>query len=132
MALNVPDVGENLILDMIVNKVAAQNLELRLYKNNITPSDTDTAGTFTESTFPGYAAISIPGTSWNSASGGSITYSAQQTFTCSGAAAESVYGYYVVQGTSGILMWAERDASAPFAIAVSGDAVKLTPAITAN
>ena len=29
-------------------------------------------------------------------------------------------------------MWSERDASAPFAVRVSGDAVKLTPTITAE
>jgi hypothetical protein len=132
MALNVPDVGENLILEMLVNKTAAQNLSLRLFQSNTTPADTDTAGTFTESTFTGYAAITLTGASWNSAASGSIAYSAQQTFTCSGASSQNVYGYYVTQVTSGILVWAERDASAPFAIANSGDAVKITPAITAS
>ncbi len=132
MALNVPDVGENLILEMIVNKTAAQNLVLRLFQSNTTPSDTDTAGTFTESSFTGYGAITLTGASWNSAASGSIAYSAQQTFTCSGAASQSVYGYYVTQTTSGVLVWAERDGSAPFAIANSGDAVKITPTITAS
>ena len=97
MALNVPDVGENLILEMLVNKTAAQNQTLKLFKNNITPSDTDTAGTYTESTFTGYAASSLTGASWGAAAAGTITYGSQQTFTCSGASAESVYGYYVIQ-----------------------------------
>lgn len=132
MALNVPDVGENIALENFVNKTAPQNPVLRLYQNNITPSDTDTAATYTESTFPGYAAITLPGASWNAASGGSISYSAQQTIICSGAASQSVYGYYITQVLSGVLMWSERDASAPFAIAVSGDAVKITPTISAN
>jgi len=131
MALVVPDVGENLILEMIVNKTAAQNLSLRLFKSNTTPSDTDTAGTYTESTFGGYAAITLTGASWGAASAGSIAYGSQQTFTCNAAAAESVYGYYVTQVTSGTLVWSERDGSAPFAIANSGDAVKITPTITA-
>jgi hypothetical protein len=132
MALNVPDVGENAILEMIVNKTAAQDLRVRLFKNNITPSDTDTGATYTESTFPGYAFIALPGASWNAAAAGSIAYSSQQTWTCSGAAAENCYGYYILQSVSGILMWSERDASAPFAIANSGDQVKLTPQIGAN
>lgn len=132
MPLLVPIVGENVILENIVNKTAPQNPVLRLFQNNITPADTDTAGTYTESTFPGYAAITLTGASWNSAASGSIAYSAQQTITCSGSASQSVYGYYITQVTSGILMWAERDASAPFAIANSGDAVKITPTITAE
>lgn len=132
MALNVPDVGENAILEMIVNKTAAQNPVLKLYKNNITPSDTDTGATYTEATFGGYAAITLTGASWNSAASGSISYGSQQTFTCNATATDDIYGYYVVQTTSGILLWSERDASAPFAVRNSGDAVKITPSLGAN
>jgi hypothetical protein len=130
MALNVPDVGENLALEMIVNKTAAQNLVLKLYSNNITPSDTDTAGTYTESTFTGYAAITLTGASWGAASGGSIAY-AQQTFTCSGAGSENCYGYFVVQLASGTLLYSERGTGVPFVITTVGDNVKVTPTITA-
>lgn len=132
MALNFPNTGENLVLEMLVNKTAPQNLSLRLFKNNITPSDTDTAVTYTEATFPGYAAITLTGASWNAASSGSIAYSAQQTFTCSGTATDDIYGYYVTQVTSGTLLYSERDASAPFAVRNSGDALKITPTITAD
>lgn len=132
MALNVPDVGENAILEMIVNKTAPQNPVLKLYKNNITPSDTDTDATYTEATFSGYSAITLTGASWNSAASGSISYGSQQTFTCDASATDDIYGYYVVQTTSGILLWSERDASAPFAVRNSGDAIKITPSIGAN
>lgn len=132
MALNVPDVGENIALENFVNKTAPQNQTLKLFQNNITPSDTDTAGTYTVATFTGYADIGLTGASWNAASAGSIAYSAQQTFTSSGVVSNSIYGYYIIQASSGILMWSERDASAPFTVANIGDAVKLTPAISAN
>lgn len=132
MALNFPDVGENLVLEMIVNKTAPQNLVLKLYKNNITPSDTDTAGTYTEATFGGYAAITLTGASWNAASSGTIAYGSQQTFTCNATATDDIYGYYVVQSSSGTLLYSERDANAPFAVRNSGDAVKITPTISAN
>ena len=132
MPLNFPDVGENLALEMIVNRTAPQNLSLRLFINNITPSDTDTAGTYTVATFPGYANITLTGASWNAASGGSIAYSAQQTFTCTGTSTNDVYGYYVVQVSSGTLLYSERDTNAPFAIRNNGDEVRLTPTITAN
>lgn len=132
MALNFPDVGENLALEMIVNKTAPQNLVLKLYKNNITPSDTDVAGTYTEATFPGYSAITLTGASWNAAASGSITYSAQQTFTCTSTSTDDIYGYYVIQTTSGTLLYSERDGSAPFAIRNNGDNIKITPTISAN
>ena len=133
MALSFPDVGENLALEMIVNKTAAQNLVLKLYSSNTTPAEGDTAGTYTENTFTGYAAITLTGASWGTASGGTITYGSQQTFTRSTTgSAENIYGYYVVQATSGTLVYSERDASAPFAVTNSGDAIKLTPTITAN
>jgi hypothetical protein len=132
MALNFPDSGENLVLEMLVNKTAPQNLVLRLYRNNITPSDTDVAGTYTEASFPGYAAITLTGASWNAASGGSIAYGAQQTFTCSGASTDDIYGYYVTQASSGTLLYSERDGAAPFAVRNSGDNIKLTPTIGAN
>lgn len=132
MPLNVPDVGENLILGMITNRSAPENLVLRLFQSNTTPADTDTAVTYTESNFTGYANITMTGASWNAPASGSITNGTQRVFTCSGAASQSVYGYYVTQVTSGILIWSERDALAPFAIANSGDEVRLTPVITAS
>lgn len=107
MAINFPDVGENLALEMIVNKTAPQNLVLKLYSNNITPSDTDTAATYTEATFTGYSSITLTGASWGSAASGSIAF-AEQTFTCSGAGSENIYGYFVIQTTSGTLLYSER------------------------
>lgn len=132
MPLNFPDSGENLVLGMITNRTAPENLVLRLFRNNITPSDTDTAGTYTEAVFPGYAAITLTGASWNAPSGGTITYGAQQTFTCSGTSTDDIYGYYVTQLTSGTLLYSERDAAAPFAVRNSGDNIRITPTISAN
>ena len=132
MALNVPDVGENIALEALVNKTAPQNLVLRLYKNNITPAESDTAVTYTEAVFGGYASITLTGASWNAAAAGTITYSAQQTFTCNAAATDDIYGYYCTQLASGVLVYSERDASAPFAVRNNGDAIKITPTISAN
>jgi hypothetical protein len=133
MALNFPDVGENIALEALTNKTAPQNLVLRLFSNNITPSDTDTAGTYTEATFAGYAAITLTGASWGAASAGTITYGSQQTFTLSSTGTvENIYGYYVTQAVSGLLVYSERDGAAPFPITNSGDNIKITPTISAN
>jgi hypothetical protein len=133
MALSFPDVGENLALEMIVNKTAAQNLVLKLYSNNITPAEGDTAATYTEATFAGYVAKTLTGATWNAAAAGSIAYSAAQTFTRSSTGAnETIYGYFVIQTTSTVLLYSERDGAAPFNVTNAGDAVTLTPTITAN
>lgn len=132
MALVFPDQGENLSLEMLVNKTAAQNLVLRLYKSNTTPGESDTEATYTEATFTGYSAITLTGASWGAASGGSIAY-AQQTFTSSAnQTTENIYGYYYTQVTSGKLVSAERFADGPYAITNDGDNIKVTPTLTAS
>jgi hypothetical protein len=130
MTLVVATVGANLALEHIVNKTAPENLIVKLFKSNTTPAITDTAATYTEAVFPGYAAITLTGATWAAASARSIAY-AQQTWTASGVSVDDIYGYYIVGAVSGTLYWAERDASAPFAVRVAGDAVKITPALTA-
>jgi hypothetical protein len=132
MALNFPDAGENLALEMIVNKTAPQSLVLKLYSSNTTPAEGDTAGTYTEATFSGYSSIALAGASWGAASGGTIAY-AQQTFTHDGGVtSNNIYGYFVIQTTSGTLLYSERDASSPFIMANNADNVKVTPTISAN
>jgi hypothetical protein len=129
MALLFPDTGENLALEMIVNKTAAQDLVLKLYTSNTTPGESDTAGTYTEATGNGYSSITLTGASWGAAAAGSIAY-AQQTFTFTGALG-NVYGYFVTQASSGTLVYAERFTDGPYNIANNGDQIKITPTITA-
>ncbi len=132
MALVFPNTGENLSLEMLVNKTAAQNLVLRLFKSNTTPAEGDTAGTYTEADFTGYSSITLTGASWGTASGGSIAY-AQQTFTSSAnQSTQNVYGYYYTQASSGTLVAAERFSDGPYGITNNGDNIKITPTITAD
>jgi hypothetical protein len=133
MTIVVPNNGEGDALEYFTNRAAPQNLVLRLYTNNITPAETDTASTYTEASGSGYAAITLTGSSWNAPSEGapsSIGY-AQQTFTFTGALG-NVYGYYMTRATSGRIALAERFTNAPFNIANNGDQIKITPQITAD
>lgn len=136
MALVVCNNGEGVALSYLVNKSTPENLVLKLFKSNTTPSETDTAGTFTEATFTGYSSITLTGSSWGSPATGapsSITYGSQQTFTASaGSQTDDIYGYYIIRATSTDLVWAERDGAAPFAIRNNGDNIKITPVITAD
>ena len=130
--LLVPNIGEDLALKAFLNHTAGQNGVLRLYTNNITPAETDTAGTYTEASGNGYSALTLTGSSWTITQGAPTEAAyAEQTFTFTGALG-NVYGYFVTQTTSGSLMYAERFTGAPFNIQNNGDQIKITPKITAD
>lgn len=132
MTLLVPNNGEGDALAAIVGKTAAENLQLRLYQNNITPAETDTAATYTVATFTGYANITLTAANWTVTEGApSEAAYPQQTFTSSAdQASQSIYGYYFTRVTSGRIAWAERFPAGPYAIANNGDNIKVTPKIT--
>lgn len=133
MALVVPNNGEADGLKYFVNKEAPQDLVLRLFKNDVTPGDADTAAAFTEATFTGYAAITLVGANWAAPVEGdptSIAY-AQQSFTSSAAQAlQNIYGWYMTRAASGRIAAAERFTNGPYPISNDGDFVKVTPTLT--
>lgn len=130
MTLLVPNNGEGDGLTYFVNKGTPENLVLRLYTNNITPAETDVAGTYTEASGSGYGAATLTGASWTVTEGApSNAAYAQQTFTFTGALG-NVYGYYMTRATSGRIALAERFSDGPYNIANNGDQIKITPQIT--
>lgn len=131
MALLVPDEGEGVALENFLNKTAPQNQTLKLYTNNITPGETDVAGTYTEASGNGYASVTLTGSSWTVTTGAPTHADyAQQIFTFTGNLG-NVYGYYVVQVTSGKVMFSERFADGPYNIVNNGDQIKITPRLEA-
>lgn len=134
MALLVPNVGEELALKNFLNHTAPQNQVMDLYTGNITPAEGDTAATYTAATGSGYAQKSLTGSSWTVTPGAPTEAAyAQQTFSWSGVPTPAtMYGYFVRQAVSGILMWAERFTGAPYTIANAADQVLVTPKITCD
>lgn len=130
MALKVTNSGEVLTLSYLVNKEQPQDLVLKLFKNNITPSDTTVAGDLTESDFDGYDDIVLDGDSWTVNAGDpSYAIYAEQDFTSSAdQTLQWVYGYYLVRETGGELVWVEK-LPTPQAIQNNGDRVSVTPRI---
>lgn len=130
MSLVVPEVGQVVMLDAIVN----DTLTLKLYSNNRTPALSDTAGSYTEVSGGGYADIDLLPAGWNTAGGepGEAEYNVAQDFNFTGAtsAPSTIYGYYVVN-SDGVLMWAERFSadSIPF-VPESGSLIRITPRFT--
>jgi hypothetical protein len=129
--------GEAHALEVLVNKTTAENLVLRLYDIDITPTDADAVTLYTddECTISGYSAITLTGATWAAATSGDpsyITYP-EQTFTFTYTGTDlPVYGYFVTLATSGTLIYAERFPGAPLNINTNGDTIKITPRIEAS
>ena len=135
MAVVVSNVSEILVLKNYLNNTAPQDQKLKLYTNNITPGESDTAGTFTEATFTGYSAASLAGANWDFTSGDPsfAQYNTTLTFTSTATQTlEAIYGFYIVQTSSGILMWAERFDTGPFNIKLNGDNIQITLKLAAS
>jgi hypothetical protein len=134
MTLLVPNTGEVIALNYLVGKVTTvRDLIYRLFVNNITPSETDTAGTYTEAVGGGYASKTLTGANWTVTGGApSDAAYAQQTWTFTGPLTTNltVYGYYVTRVTDADLVLAETFSS--FQPQNNGDQILLTPQITAD
>lgn len=126
--------GDNQMLSVLLNKASAENLTLKLYTNNVTPDKSQTASSFTECTASGYAAVNLAAASWTVTQGtgaGTTATTAsypQQTFTLTGSA--TVYGYYLVGGTSAKCYFAELFTGGPYSIPSGGGTISVTPQIT--
>ena len=107
---------------------SGENWLLKLYTNNsagvgYTPTASDTASTYTEASISGYSAItltrSVTSATWGTPSAGvtpSVSnYNGSTGVTFSFTGTGTVYGYYIVSATTGILIGAEKFAT-PFAI----------------
>lgn len=129
MTLLVPNNGEGDGLKAFVNHTSMSNLILRLYSSNTTPAETDTAGTYTEYSATGYAAVTLTGSSFTITEGApsSAAYAAQ-VFTMT--SAQDAYGYFMTRTSGGRIALAERVASAPFSIPSGGGTITITPQIT--
>ena len=134
MALVLSNQGEQLALEAFLNKTAGQDLSLRLFQNNYTPVEASIETDFTVATFTGYSSVTLTGASWTVTPGAPTSASyAQQTFTSTaGAQNQSIYGYYLIQTTSGKYVWGERFTDGPYVIVNNGDQIKVTPVITAD
>jgi hypothetical protein len=123
MAIVVPTEGEVIALKLILGAEVAEDLYLKLFVNNLTPTKAVTAASFTEANGFGYVAFTlIKGTEWAFTPGDpSKAETAFMTFTFTGALG-MVYGYWIEGSVSGKVYWCERF-TAPIAVTVTGDKV---------
>jgi len=131
-----PQVFPRAIQLEVLDFITGQELVLKLYKNDVTPSDTSQASDFTEADFTGYAEVELDAEKWtNTAGAPSVAlYSEDVQFTSTaGSQDQSIYGYFIVKKSNGALVSAERfrpSPQTPPKINNDGDAVKVRPRMT--
>ena len=129
MALVVPNQGElQLLQKLLKNTSDTEDYLLRLYQNNYNPVEGSVLGSFTEADFTNYAQKTIARGDWAAPSinGSNKAESsvAAQSWTC-GASGNTVYGYYIVGATSGVVLWAEKFSVSR--VLGDGDILNVTP-----
>jgi hypothetical protein len=131
LTLLVPDLGEAQLLIMALQKATVETQTLKLFVNNYTPVEGSIASNFTEMSTCGYAAKALTRASWSIASAAGVTTASypQQTWTFTAGGPTTVYGYFIIETTSTVILWGELFASSQV-IQNTGDQILLTPKIT--
>lgn len=137
MAGILTDAGAEVILKRYfkgTSPVGGTNLTVKLFTNDITPTEASVAGDFTEAVGGGYTANAITEAS---AAVSVVTGVAQTVFTDLSfvftgplTTNPSVYGYFVVDA-DGVLIWADR-ATGPYTPASDGDLFVVRPTFKLN
>lgn len=133
MTILVPTASEETLSDFMLGAATPGDQILKLYVNNYTLVDGTVAGALTEMSTLGYAAKTLTKTSWVTTAGSAgqpctSTY-AQQTWTFTAGTPVTVYGYFVIDTTTGLLLWAEAFTAAKV-VQNTGDSIIITPTIT--
>lgn len=124
MAGILPNEGEALIADLIVNQ--AEGLDLILI-TNATIDETTTGASLTQPSGAGYAPVQLSAGSWTGAAD-SRSYP-QVTFTATGVWTGGVTGYAIVTRTGNKIVAMELEGSGPYTFAAD-DTYAVTPTIT--
>lgn len=133
LTLRITDSGERMFLDLMTSV----DYYLRLYRTDMSgfsasAQEAFTAASFTEASFAGYAAATLTGGAWTSASGTSpayTTYATQGFVSSASQPVQTIYGYYVTRVSSGDLAWFEPF-PAPVDISGADEFIEVTPRLT--
>lgn len=123
-----PDVG----LIWMLQQLAANNLKLKVFTNNVTPSDNSILSDFTQAAWSGYAAITLASGSWVSlgvaSHVGTIVYPACVFANTSGSPV-TAYGWYITDNASTILVACGLFDSAPVSIPATTGTYSFIPTL---
>lgn len=128
MAIKINPSGAERILKYLVGEITTTELlYLRLYANNITPTNITSLSDFIEVTGGSYVQKTLSAEDWDVQ--GNVATSTIQSWTFN-AGIGNIYGYYLVGQTTGTLYASEKFVSGPFNIVNAGDSVSVTATIS--
>lgn len=112
--------------------VATPSLVLRLFRNDYVPVKSSLVTDMQEANFPGYAQINL--NAWGpvgpDANNDALVEETSRTFGCTGSGTpNTIYGYYVVEPVSGVMLWAERSTAPPVAMDAGGKSYIVKPRV---
>lgn len=126
----VPTVGEQELLRKLLNATSPDDMAIRLFVNDHTPTKDDTIDTYTElpSTDSSYNPISLIGDDWTVESNSGVTEAVHPQVTFTLEDAHTVYGYYVTDSSGDNLLLAERFEDGPYDIQPV-DEIRINPKV---
>jgi hypothetical protein len=133
MSLKVPYEGELELLNKCLKNalLVNENYIISLYKNNYTPTNTDSSANipYEEADFDGYASKTLTRENWHEAilnnTGEAMSiYDLELTWEIN-SGYQTIYGYYVLGATSGKILWAEKFTTS--LILAPEDQLRITP-----
>lgn len=128
MPLVIQNQGEADAAAAFVGKSQLPALVLRLFTNDITPSESDTLSQYVEADINGYAGIALDPDEWVIVEGAPTSASyPEQVFGLTEAGV--VYGYYLARAAGGRLAGSERFFAGPYVVPQGGGPIKITPRI---
>lgn len=115
----VPNVGEFTLLEIYRDRwMNVNNPKMHLFKNDHVPGPEDLLSDYTECDFSGYSPDVLD--EWDApvlqADGSYMIQEVNNSIfaNAGGPPANDIYGYYVTDNSSSVLLWAQRDPNAPF------------------
>lgn len=133
MTILVPSASEKLLADFMLGVAVPGNQQMKLFVNNVVPDDNTVNATLTEMSTLGYVAKTLTKTAWTNTAGAvgfpATGVYATQTWTFTAGTAVTVFGYWVIDVTTGLMLWVESFAS-PKIVQNTGDQIIITPQIT--
>ena len=109
-----------------VSRIIADNMRLKLFKNDYTPVHTSALANFTECDVAGYADVLVVFGDWDApALSGNTGYTqtAPIAFSATAPNTQDIYGWYLVDGTSTFVIAAARFDVAPTELNSTGFSV---------
>lgn len=115
----------------LVDALVDQNLTLRWFQNDVTPSGDFNASAFVEADFSGYSAQALTSANWDIVPGGTTiaTYNTPRTVSAdANGQDQNLYGIYITRNSDSMVVHYERFATARY-INDNGDQSSYTPRI---